>query len=346
MNNNAQSSAPVAPDRLLEIAFSFAASKAMLSAIELGLFTHLAKGPQTFEQLRAALKLHSRSARDFFDTLVALKVIDREDTPAGSRYRNTAESDAFLDRNKEAYIGGMLEMANKRLYKFWGNLTEGLQTGKPQNEIKNEEDLFTALYSDPERLRGFLGAMTGLSAMTARAIAQKFEWRAHKTMIDIGCAQGCLPVQVALAHPHITGGGFDLKQVKPIFNDYVKSKGISDRLRFYEGDMFKDSLPSADVHVMGHILHDWGTQAKLDLCRKSYESLPQGGALIVYDAMIDDARRENLGGLLMSLNMLIETQDGYDYTGADCKQWFKDTGFRDVRQVHLHGADSMVVGIK
>jgi SAM-dependent methyltransferase len=344
--NKTTTNPSVTPDHLLEVAFSFAASKTLLSAVELGVFTRLAQGPQTLAELISTFELHPRSARDFFDTLIALRVLERDGDDDNARYRNTPEADEFLDRRKESYIGGMLEMANTRLYKFWGNLTEALKTGLPQNEIRNDEDLFAALYSDPDRLRGFLAAMTGLSLPTARAMAEKFDWRPYKTVIDIGCAQGCLPVQVALAHAHLTGGGFDLPQVRPIFEDYIRERQLSDRLAFYEGDMFKDPLPSADVLVMGHILHDWGMDAKLQLVRKAYEALPSGGAIIAYDAMIDDQRRTNLGGLLMSLNMLIETRDGFDYTGADCAQWLRGAGFRDVRVQHLHGADSMVIGIK
>ncbi len=92
-----------------------------------------------------------------------------------------------------------------------------------------------------------------------------------------------------------------------------------------EGDFFADPLPSADVFIMGHILHDWSLEQKLTLLRSAYHALPDGGALIVYDAIIDDGRRDNSFGLLMSVNMLIETQQGFDYTAADCRSWMAQT---------------------
>ena len=238
-------------------------------------------------------------------------------------------------------------MANARLYRFWGSLTEALRTGQPQNEAKGgEESFFTALYADPGRLEGFLKAMTGLSLGTARAIANKFAWDRYETFVDIGTAQGGLPVQIALAHDHLSGGGFDLPPVGPIFEQYVDSHGLGNRLRFYPGDFFTDPLPEADVLVMGHILHDWPLEEKKMLLGKAYEALPEDGALIVFEAIIDDNRRENAFGLLMSLNMLIETPGGFDYTGADCTSWMRETGFRETRVEHLVGPDSMVVGIK
>jgi SAM-dependent methyltransferase len=240
----------------------------------------------------------------------------------------------------------MMEMANARLYKFWGNLTEGLKTGAPQNELRDEPDLFDRLYADPKLLRNFLEAMTGLSRTAGRAIAEKLDWTAYRTVIDVGCAQGAVPVELALRHPHLRGGGFDLPAVRPVFEDFVRDNNLSDRLKFYPGDMFNEPLPTADVIVMGHILHDWGMDQKRLLVQKAYESLPPGGAFIVHDAMIDDDRRANVGGLLMSLNMLIETRHGFDYTIADCKQWLRDAGFRAIRHEALGGPDSMVIGIK
>ena len=190
----------VTPDRIMQLGLAFWGSKTLLSAIELGLFTELSKGPLTLEQLTDRLKLHARSTRDFFDALVALGMLDRD----GELYRNTPESDQFLVRNKLSYIGGILEMANERLYPFWGSLTQGLRTGLPQNEVKTGgTGLFEALYGDPERLRLFLGAMTGLSMGASLAIAQKFPWTNYKTVVDVGGAQGGLLVQLCLAHPHL-----------------------------------------------------------------------------------------------------------------------------------------------
>ena len=330
------------PSAIMQLGTGFWASKTLLSAIELGLFTELAKGPLTLEALTARLHLHSRSALDFFDALVALGMLKR----TGRRYANTPETALFLDRNKPSYLGGMLEMANARLYGFWGTLTEGLRTGKPQNEVKTGGDFFGTLYADPQRLEGFLKAMTGLSLGSAQIIAKKFPWKKYKTFVDVGCAQGGVAVEIALTHKHLTGGGMDLPVVGPIFETYAQARGVGGRLRFHSGDFFKDPLPKTDVIIMGHILHDWNLDEKLMLLQKAYDALPTGGAVIIHEALIDDARERNVFGLLMSLNMLIETPGGFDYTGADCRQWMKVVGFRRSQVAKLTGPDSMVVGYK
>jgi O-methyltransferase domain/Dimerisation domain len=333
----------VSPDHIMSVGLGFWASKTLLSGVELELFTELAKRPETAAELQSRLGLHPRSARDFLDALVALGFLQRKD----GVYDNTPATALFLDKRKPSYIGGILEMANHRLFRFWGSLTEALRTGKLQNEAASGgESMFATLYSDPDRLKGFLKAMTGISHGASLAIAAKFPWGKYKTFVDVGTAQGDTAVQVAGAHPHLTGKGFDLGVVAPIFEEYVAEQGLTERLTFVAGDFFKDPLPKADVFTMGHILHDWDLAQKKQILQKAWNALPAGGALIVYESIIDDDRSKNAFGLLMSLNMLIETSGGFDYSGADCISWMKEIGFKEAYVEHLVGPDSMVVGIK
>ncbi len=332
----------VTSEGIMQLGIGFWGSKTLLSAIELGLFTELAKGSLDAKALTKRLNLHPRSARDFFDALVALGMLRR----IGTRYANTPDTALFLDRAKPSYVGGILEMANARLYRFWGSLTEALRTGKPQNEVKTGDDFFGTLYADPKRLEGFLRAMTGLSVGTARVIAKKFPWRKYRSFMDVGCAQGGVGVEIARAHTHLVGGGMDLPVVQPVFEAYARAKRVEGRLRFHPGNFFTDPIPKTDVIIMGHILHDWTLDEKVMLLRKAYDALSPGGAVIVHEAIIDDARKQNAFGLLMSLNMLIETHGGFDFTGADCKRWMKEAGFKRTKVETLAGPDSMVVGIK
>src|SRR5215469_2587654 len=330
-------------EQILQVGLGFWASKTLLSAVELELFTELAKHPETLEAVSSRLALHPRSARDFLDALVALGFLERRD----GTYYNTPSTDLFLDKRKPSCIGGILEMANRRLYPSWGNLTLALRTGEPQTETRaGDEDPFKQLYADPERLRNFLHAMTGISRGANLAIAKQFPWANYKSAVDVGTAQGDLITQVALANPHLAGIGFDLPEVGPIFEDYIAANGLTGRVRFEAGSFFDDAIPKADVVMMGHILHDWDLDVKKMLIRKAYDAVPEGGALLIYESIIDDDRSKNAFGLLMSLNMLIETPGGFDYTGADCIGWMKEAGFREGRVEHLVGPESMVIGIK
>ncbi len=326
------------PEAIMQLTRAYAGSKALVSAVELGLFTTLAGGPLTSEMLRAKLGLQPRGTSDWLDALVSLGMLERD----SDFYANTAATELYLDEAKPTYVGGMvIGMAADTSH--WDSLTAALRTGRPQ--IDGDQD-FLDQYEDPASFAEFMHQMSGLSMGAASAIARKFAWQRYHTVIDVGAAEGCVPVQLALRHPHLSGGGFDLPQVGAAFEAYVDAHGLADRLRFYPGNFFADPLPSADVLVMGHVLHNWGLDQKLELLTKAHRALPDGGALIVYESLIDDERRTNTFGLLMSVGMLLVTHAGFDYTGAQCRSWMSHVGFRDSYIEPLVGPDSMVVGLK
>jgi hypothetical protein len=331
------------PDAILGLGLGFWGSKALLSAIELGVFQVLIDGPLGAEELRKAVGIHPRSARDLFDALVALGMLRRD----AAGYGNTPETALFLDPAKPSYVGGFLKMANHRLFGFWNTLTEGLITGEPQNEVKSGGmDYFAEIYAEPSHLQSFLTGMSGVSVGASAALADAFPWGSYQRFCDLGTAQGMAPAKIAQRHTHLIGTGFDLPPVGPVFEEFIAAQGLADRVSFAGGDFFTDPLPEADVYLMGHILHNWDLPGKQTLLRRAYDALPDGGALVVYDALIDDERRSNTFALLMSLNMLIETPAGAGYTGADCQSWMRAAGFRETYVKPLTGPDSMVVGLK
>src|SRR5262249_24289695 len=204
----------LSPARIMEVGMAFWPAKVCLSAIELGLFTTLGATSMTGSELQRALGLHPRANPDFFDALLALGFLERDGDGAGARYRNTEETALFLDRNSPRFMGGFLEMANARLYRFWGDLTEGLRTGTAQNETKHTgAPMFDELYSQPERLEQFMDAMSGISAGNFQSFAEKFDFSAYRTLCDIGGATGLLSMLVARQHPHMRCTSADLPAV-------------------------------------------------------------------------------------------------------------------------------------
>jgi hypothetical protein len=337
----------LSPARIMEVGSGFWASRTLLSAVEIGLFTLLAKGALTGEELIEHLGLHPRAVPDFPDALLALGFLEREGDGAAGRYRNTPETARFLDRNSPDYVGGLLEMFAARLYGFWGNLTEALHSGEPQNEIKaTGEPVFAKLYEDPKRLEQFLSAMEGASAANFRTLARKFDFSRYRTLCDIGGASAQLSRLVAEANPHLRCLSFDLPEVTAIAERKIKAAGLDERVTTQSGDFFTDPFPAADVITMGMILHDWDLEKKRMLIAKAYDALPPGGAFIVIEALIDDARRKNVFGLLMSLNMLIEFGDAFDYTAADFTGWCREAGFQRFEVIPLAGSSSAAVAYK
>jgi hypothetical protein len=335
------------PDHILQTGFAFWNSKVLLSAVEFGLFTVLGQRRLSGSELGKELGLHPRGISDFLDALVAMKFLEREGDGAESKYFNTPEGALYLDRNSPRYIGGILEMLNARLFEFWNDLPEALRTGKPQNETKHgEKGIFEELYSDQAKLENFLGGMTGLSRINFEALADKFDFSRYKTLCDVGGATGLLCLEVVKKHPNIQCTSFDLAAVEPVAKKHIAAAGLSDRVRTASGDFFKDPLPRADLITMGMILHDWNLKRKMQLIRAAYDALPPGGAFIAVEALIDDARRENVFGLLMSLNMLIEFGEAFDFSGADFEKWCREVGFKSFEVIPLAGPSSAAIAYK
>ncbi len=335
------------PGHIMEVGTGFWASKVLLTAVELDLFSTLGDGAMTAPELGDALGLHPRGTYDFFDALLALNFLEREGDGPQAQYRNTPATAAFLNKASPTYMGGMLDMLNSRLFGFWNDLGEALRTGKPQNEIKHTgKPMFEELYADEARLGEFLQAMSGFQAGNFAALAQKFDFSPYNTVTDVGGSLALLSCMIAGQHPHLKFKSFDLPPVTPHAEKAVLAAGLGDRVQPVSGDFFVDPLPQADVVTMGNILHDWNLESKKHLIGRAYEALPEGGAFIVIENLIDDARRENAFGLLMSLNMLIEFGDAFDYTDADFRGWCSEAGFQRFETLPLTGPTSAAIAYK
>ncbi len=333
--------------RILDVGFGFWPSKVLLTAVELDLFTTLGGNAMTGEEIGRALSLHPRGIWDFLDALTALRFLERDGDGVTARYRNTASTARFLDKHRPDYMGGILEMCSHRLFRFWGDLGEALRTGRPQNEVKHTgRSIFDTLYEDPARLEQFMSAMRGISAPNFQALAEKFDFSKYRTLCDVGGATALLSTLVASRHPHLQCVSFDLPAVEPIARRWIDKAGLSDRVQAVSGNFLEQPLPRADVVTMGLILHDWNLEKKQHLIRLAYDALPPGGALIAIENLIDDARRENAFGLMMSLNMLIEFGDAFDFTGADFWNWCRAAGFHRYEVLPLAGPGSAAIAYK
>jgi len=337
----------ITPSKIMQIGMGFWASKTLLTAVNMNLFTHLAHNPMSGREIRKVLGLNKRSVYDFLDTLVSLGFLNRKGLKKSAIYSNAPDADLFLDKNKLSYIGGLLEMSNNRLYPFWNDLEEGLKTGKPQNETKNGgAPIFEAIYADQAKLREFLHAMGGAQMGNFIMLAETFDFSKYNTICDIGGSGANLSIHLAKHHHHLICTSFDLPPVTPVATENIDHLGLTDRVTAVSGDFFVDEFPKADVITMGNILHDWGKEDKLMLITKAYDALPKGGALIVIENIIDDDRRQNAFGLMMSLNMAIETEAGYDFSAADFNKMATKVGFESTSIMPLTGPSSAVIAIK
>lgn len=343
-----QSNQP-SPSAIMQTGTGFWASKILLSAIKFQLFTLLAeqkKMPARAIKNALNLKCTDRHLYDFLDALTVFGFLHREGLLESAAYANTPATETFLDKKKPSYIGGILEMMNNRLYSFWGNLEEALLTGLPQNEAKKSEDFFGLIYQDPVKLKEFINAMTGIQMGNFMTFAQKFDFSKYKTLTDVGGSAGLLSLVVARHQPHMSCITFDLPPVEPIAKETIQQFQLADRVKAQSGDFFADAFPKSDILTMGNILHDWDEEKKIMLMKKAYEALPEGGAFIAIEGIIDNERKQNVFGMMMSLNMLIETGTGFDYTFADFNNWAKTAGFKSTSLLPLAGPSSAAIAYK
>ena len=339
----------VDPSHIMQIGTGFWAAKILLSAVKFEIFTTLAEQKtMSASELKSHLGFSctDRNVYDYLDALTTFGFLNRAGLLETAKYSNSADTDFFLDKNKPSYIGGMLEMMNNRLYGFWGNLEEGLLTGLAQNEAKNGENLFDAIYPDADKLKEFIHAMSGFQMGNFMALAQTFDFSKHKTLVDVGGSAGLLSLMVAKHQAHINCTTWDLPPVAPIADEVIQQFQLQDRVKTAVGDFFKDEFPKADIVTMGNILHDWDEETKLTLLKKAYDALPDGGVFIAIENVIDDERNKNAVGLMMSLNMLIETGTGFDYTKTDFDTWATKIGFKETKIIPLTGPSSAIVAIK
>ncbi|HYC29970.1 MAG TPA: methyltransferase [Chitinophagaceae bacterium] len=337
----------ISPSRILQVGYGFWSSKVLLTAVNFELFTFLSGRNKTAAEIKAHLKLQDRGLTDFLDALVALKFLYREGHGEDARYGNTLEADSFLDKTKPSYIGGIMEMVNNRLYNSWSHLDKALQTGLPQNEIqKGEQSAYDILYHNEQKLAEFVHAMSGAQRGSFTSFAKQFDSAGYQTLCDLGGAAGDLAIQVAIHHPEMRCISFDLPQVAPIAQRNIEKYKVEGRVSVASGDFFNDDFPATDVLTMGNILHNWSLEKRKVLIKKAYDTLPKGGALVVIENMIDDERRESTFGLLMSLNMLINTTGGSNFSAADFTGWAREAGFVQVKIMHLTGSASALIAYK
>lgn len=332
----------VDPLNIMLSGWSFMKTKILQAAIQLDVFTPLSKEPLTEPELRERLGLHPRATRDFLDTLVGMHVLERDEH---ERYSTTPDAERYLAQDKGTYLGSFLDMTVNFLSPAFDGLVDTLKTGRAHDEDENGEVPFAQIWQNPMALQFFFTGMDTMNGTIGPELARVFDWSRYESFVDCGGARGNLASAIAQAHPHLRGGVFDLPPVKAFFKQLVTDRGVADRVTFHPGDFFVDALPEADVLIFGNALHDWSEEQRKELIKKAFNAIKPGGALLVYDPMLDPERRR-LDNLLLSMYMLTSSPGGCEYTSDACEGWMAEAGFTSITVKPLPAKETVVIGYK
>ncbi|MFI1367326.1 methyltransferase [Streptomyces griseochromogenes] len=321
---------------------AYAQSKLLHSAVELGVFEVLAAGPADERLLRSEIGLHPRLSGQFLDALVALGLLVKSD---GS-YTNSTAAQRLLVSGGPDFMGDLCRVAAMRHYPMWGRLTEALRDGEPKSDRAVGPDPFKKLYENPELARKFLAHMDSAHAMVGPQLADLLDWKGYESFVDVGGARGNLAAQIVRAHPHLRGGVFELPAVETVFDEHMKHLGTDASVRFHGGDFFVDPLPEADVVIFGHVLHDWSADRAQTLIERAYPAVRPGGALVIYDQMLD-VDHPDLHSLLGSFTVALTT-GGTEYSTDEYRSWVEKAGFRvtGLHNIVTIGNDVVLIAVK
>ena len=334
----------ISPIPLMQLATAFWGFKTLATAIDMDLFTRFSTSPMTAQELAQWFRIEERPAEMLLTGCAGLGLLCKQN----GRYCNTPLAEKFLVRAGRYYFGGFVSMLNRRLYSGWDKLPEALSTNRPTTwDPDKQSSLFEG--ADPAMMQTFWQAMHSLSIFTARALGEAVDFSAFRKLLDVGGGSGAFDIELCLRYPNLSATVYDLPFVTEIAKGRVAEAGLDDRITSRSGDFFADpKYPPHDVILLSMIMHDWSEQEDRAILRKCYEALPPGGAVIISELLVNDEKSGPAPAALMSLNMLIETVGGRNYTSAEYRVWLEDIWFREVRVVWFEaaGANGAVIGYK
>jgi acetylserotonin N-methyltransferase len=322
----------------------FRASKALFTAVQLGLFDRLHGRAASCEELAAetACVPHALERLLGFCASRGLLAVD-----ADRRFRNTTTAERFLRAGSPETLTGYILYSDRILYRLWGRLEDALHEGTNRwtQEFGAKDDIFDHFFASDEDKEVFLKGMHGFGVTTSPRVVAAFDLSRFGLFADLGGGTGHLTIEACRRYPGMRGVVFDLPKVRPVAERHVQAAGMGSRIAFVGGSFFEDELPEADLFAMGRILHDWSEEKVRVLLRRAFERLPEGGGLLLAEKLLNPRKDGPATAQLQSLNMLICTE-GRERTAAEYEALAREAGFGEVRTAKAGGAVDAVLAVK
>lgn len=321
------------PAVVLDLIEAFRRSKAMFTAVRLGIFDKLEEEPRTTAVLATELKVNAGALQRLLNGCVGLKLLRRE----GDEYHNTPVASRYLVSSSPDTLAGYIRYSDESLYLLWSHLDDAVREGTNRwtQTFGRRDALFDQYFRDDEKAANFLGGMHGFGQIGSRVIVRAFDLSRFHHVVDLGGATGHLAIAACEAYPNLHATVLDLAPVERFAQPYIQASSVANRAQFTIGDFFADELPKGDLYALGRILHDWDESKISALLNKISRSLERGGGLLIAESLMNDDRSGPVYTLMQDINMLICT-DGRERTAVEYRELLEAAGFSDV-QFHRTG---------
>jgi acetylserotonin N-methyltransferase len=313
---------------VLSIVDAFRASKAVFTAVSLGVFDRLERAPATAVELARATETNSGALERLLDACVALSLLGRD----GERYRNLPVASQYLRQDSPDTLAGYILYSDRVLYRLWGNLEGAVREGTNRWEqpFGARTGVFENLFATEQARLTFLQGMHGMGLLSSPAVVASFDLSGFRHLCDLGGATGHLAIEACRRYPSLRATVFDLPPVTAVAQRFIAKAEMEARVSTHPGDFFTDPLPDADLYSLGRILHDWSEPKIRTLLAKIHAALPPGGGLLIAERLLHPFKDGPLSANLQSLNMLVVTE-GKERTAAEYEALIREAGFSQVQ---------------
>jgi acetylserotonin N-methyltransferase len=319
---------PPDPTPVLDLMNAFRSSAAMFAAVSLGVFDRLAAGPLDLPTLARHLGAHPDALRRLLDACVGLGLLTRSETT----YANATVADAYLARDSPRRLTGYITYSDRVLWQLWQHLGDAVREGghRWKQAFGLDGPIFASFFRSDDDKREFVWGMHGYGQISSPEVVAAFDLSRFTRLVDLGGATGHLALAACRRYPAIQATVFDLPEVVPMANEFLAAEpDLARRVSTAAGDFFVDDLPPADLYSVGRILHDWSEEKIARLLSRIHAALPDGGALLVAEKLLDDDRAGPRWAQMQSLNMLVCTE-GKERTLGEYTDLLRAAGFSRV----------------
>lgn len=325
------------PSVLLQTHFSFAPARTLVAAARLNVFSALADGPRSAQEVADRIDATSRGTRMLLDALTAMQLLAKN----SGRYRLLPLSERYLVRESPDYLGSLFE--SDALWQAWAGLTETIRGGQPPQRV-DQEDKAQEFF--PILVRSLHVANRAPAERLAQAL--EIADRRPLAVLDIGCGSGIWGIAIAESAPHARVTALDFPQILELTREYATRHGVQDRFEYLPGDLRTAALGTArfDLSILGNIVHSEGEKSSRALFRRLHRATRPGGQLAICDMVPNDERTGPIYPLLFALNMLVNTTAGDTFTLGEYSAWLGEAGFTEVRTCEIGSHSPAIVATR